>query len=116
MTPAATAPRATSRSMRVALRRASVDILAELRTEHSEACKTASSSSIRACGEDMVLMHHSPGHQHASEWEHSPSQAAAEQYDASVLAITVTLFGPGMQLPAGLLACLPSWGHKNRQT
>lgn len=109
MTPAATAPRATSRSMRVALRRASVDILAELRTEHSEACKTASSSSsIRACGEDMVLMHHSPGHQQASEWEHSPPQAAAEQYDASVLATTVTLFGPGMQLPAGLLACLPS--------
>ena len=108
MTPAATALRAASRSMRVALRRASVDILAELRTEHPEGCKTASSSSIRASGEDMVLMHHSPGHQHANEWEDRPSQAAAEQYDASVLATTVTLFGPGMQLPADLLVCFHS--------
>jgi hypothetical protein len=108
MTPAVTAPRAASRSMRVVIRRASVDILAELKTEHSEACTTASSSSIRVCGEDMVLMHHSPGHQHADEWEDRPSQAAAEQYDASVLATTIMLFGPGMQLPANLLAYLPS--------
>ena len=110
MTPAITAPHAASRSMRVAIRRASVDILAELKTEHSIACKRASSSSIsiRACGEDMVFMHHSPGHQHADEWEDRPSQATAEQYDASVLATTITLFGPGMQLPANLPACLPS--------
>lgn len=81
------------------MRRASVDVLAALTAEHLQGASTASSGfsqfAIRACAEDVVLLHHSDAQGSQQEWQDSPQQALAKQYDASLIAMTATLFGPG---------------------
>ena len=90
----------SSRSIRASIRRASIDILATLKAEHVQSSSQARSSStphssIRVCAEDIVLMHHSQGHQQRHKREEQPLPTSTKQYDASILATTVTLFGTG---------------------
>ena len=85
-------------SLRVAVRHASLDVLAALQQEHT--CRTAAAScsvpagSIRASAADIVLMHHG-----------RTQQRAAKQIDATALAATATLFGPGAPFAHVSLPC-----------
>ena len=98
---------AARRSIRVAIRHASVDVLAALQQEHTLSTSAASSStpagSIRASAADLVLMHHSDAHGPQPEGRRRTQQRAAEQIEATALTATATLFGPGPPLSACLL-------------
>ena len=90
----------SSRSIRASVRRASIDILATLKAEHVQSSSQARSSStphssIRVCAEDIVLMHHSQAHHQRHKRKDQPLPMSTKQYDASILATSVTLFGTG---------------------
>ena len=90
---------AARRSIRVAIRHASLDVLAALQQEHTLSTITASGSmpagSIRASAADMVLMHLSDAHGAEPEGHRRLHQRAAKQIEATALTATATLFGPG---------------------
>ena len=98
---------AARRSIRVAIRHASVDVLAALQQEHTLSTSSASSStpagSIKASAADMVLMHHSDAHGPQPEGHPGTQQRAAKQIEATALTAAATLFGPGPPLSACLL-------------
>ena len=96
-------------SLRVAVRHASLDVLAALQQEHT--CRTAAAScsvpagSIRASAADIVLMHHSDACRPQPEGHGRTQQRAAKQIDATALAATATLFGPGAPFAHVSLPC-----------
>ena len=96
--PGATISSASS-SIRCSVCRAAVDLLSSLNMEHVQStmhASSSSSSSIRICAEDIALMHHSQAQQpHLHSRKDSLALTSTKQYDASALATTVTLFGPG---------------------
>ena len=83
----------------MAIRHASLAVLAALQQEHTIGINTANSStragSMRASAVDMVLMHHRDAHWPQPEGHRGAQQRAAKQLEATALTATATLFGPG---------------------
>ena len=77
--------------------------MSALKEEHLESMHAGSrsssskplGSSIRASAEDISLMHHSQAAQQLRSHRDQAAPISAKQYNASMLAATVTLFGPG---------------------
>lgn len=107
--PGVTRSSATS-SIRCSVRRACLDLKSALEEEHAQSKHTSSSSSvplgssIRLCAEDICLMHHSQAQQpQPLGRKDRAALTSAKQFDASALATSVTLFGPGAHLRKSLL-------------
>ena len=84
-----------------------------LEEEHAQNTHLSSSSSaslgsrIRLCAEDTALMHHSQAQQpQPLGRKDRAAMTSAKQFDASALATSATLFGPGGHLREPLVTAI----------